>query len=102
MTNFAARMIGALKQQFQFGTPVVVRGKSRTGRKIFTTSQVAGTVIDWRHETTGASYSQNGDPNTLSADGKLLVLRLLLRKVDGEVSDLVIDDLTTIAQLVAV
>ena len=101
MTNLVASMIGRLQQQFRSGMPVFVGGASRTGRKVFRTSQVVGTIVDWRHEETGASYSQYGSPRVPNADGKLQLLRLRLQMVDGAISDLVIDDLTTLAKLEA-
>jgi len=94
-------MIAKLKRRFPEGTPVCVTSESRTGRGVFATSETFGTVVAWRHEATGAWYAKNGDPTTPNSGGKLQLLRLSLRKVDGEITDLVIDDLTRIMQLEA-
>lgn len=101
MKNCSATMIAKLNRQLPEGTPVRVQQESRTGRGVFGTSETFGTVVTWRHEPTGAWYAQNGDPNTPNAGGKLQLLRLSLRKLDGEITDLVIDDLTSIAKLKA-
>lgn len=101
MTNLATGMIAKLKRLFPEGTPVRIRDDSRAGRGVFATSETFGTVVAWRHEATGAWYAKNGDPNTPNANGKLQLLRLSLRKVDGEIADLVIDDLSSIAKLEA-
>jgi hypothetical protein len=101
MTNFATGLIAKLKRQFPEGTPVIVKEESRTGRGVFVSSEIVGTVIAWRHEATGAWYAKNGDPNTPNTAGHLQLLRLSLRKVDGEMTDLVIDDHSSIAELKA-
>lgn len=101
MTNLANGRIAKLNRQFPEGTPVRVQQESRTGRGVFGTSETFGTVVAWRHEPTGAWYAQSGDPNTPNAGGKLQLLRLSLRKLDGELTDLVIDDLSSIAKLEA-
>lgn len=101
MTNFAIGMIAKLKRLFPEGTPVRVTGESMTGRGVFGTSETFGTVVAWRHEATGAWYAKNGDQNIRNADGRLQLLRLLLRKVDGEITDLVFDNLSSIAKLEA-
>jgi hypothetical protein len=101
MTRFSASIVRKLRQEFPAGSPVIVVEQSKTGRGIFATTETVGTVIEWRHEPAGAWYSPKGDPSTLNADGKLQLLRLRLRKVDGEMTDLVIDDLTTLAKLEA-
>ncbi len=94
-------MIEKLKQQFPVGTPVIVREESKTGTGTFGSTEVVGTVLAWRYATTGAWYAKNGDPKTPNTDGKLQLLRLLLRKVDGERTEIVVDDLTCIATLEA-
>lgn len=101
MTRFSAAIIAQLQRDFPAGVPVMVMEQSRTGRGVFGTTKTVGTVVEWRHEPAGAWYSQNGDPSVLNANGKLQLLRLSLRKVDGEMTDLVIDDLTTLAKLEA-
>ena len=80
---------------------MMVEKESRTGRGTCLKSEVVGTVHEWRYETTGAWYASNGDPSILNADGKLLLLRLLLKRVDGEITDIIMDDLTNVAKLEA-
>lgn len=94
-------ILAKLRTEFPEGTDVVVRGESRTGQGVFMAVKTVGTVAGWQHETTGAWYSARGDPNTPNKDGKLLLLRLTLRKLDGEITNIVIDDLTSIAKLEA-
>ena len=94
-------VIRRLQAEFPEGTLVIVREKSKTGMGIFGVAEVVGTVVGWRHETTGAWYSERGDPNIPNKNGKLQLLRLMLRKVDGEMTDLVIDDLAKIIKLEA-
>ena len=94
-------MIERLQAEFPKGTPVIVKEESKTGKGTYVQTEVVGTVISWRNEITGAWYAKNGDPSISNKNGKLQLLRLILRKVDGEMSDLVIDDLTRIAKLEA-
>ena len=94
-------MIERLQADFPNGTPVIIKEESKTGKGTYVQTEVVGTVISWRHETTGAWYAKNGDPSIPNKDGKLQLLRLMLKKVDGEISDLIIDDLTKIAKLEA-
>ena len=94
-------VIGKLQTEFPEGTLVIVHKGSRAGMRIFAVAEVVGTVVGWRHETTGAWYSERGDPNIPNKNGKLQLLRLMLRKVDGEMTDLVIDDLAKIIKLEA-
>lgn len=92
-------VIGKLQTEFREGTLVIVHKGSRAGMMIFAVAEVVGTVVGWRHETTGAWYSERGDPSIPNKNGKLQLLRLMLRKADGEITDIVIDDLTKIAKL---
>lgn len=85
--NRAAR----LRRLLPKGTRVNVRRVSKTGRDVFMTTAVVGTVIDWCYEPTGAWYSKNGDPNILNADGKFQLLRLRMTKDDGEITDTIIE-----------
>ncbi len=94
-------MIEQLQAEFPEGTPIIIQEESKTGRGTYVKSEVVGTVVSWRHETTGAWYAKKGDPRIPNEDGKLLLLRLMLKKVDGEVSDIVVDHLTKIAKLEA-
>ena len=92
-------MIRKLQTAFPEGTPVVIQEESQTGMGIHAKSEVVGTIVSWRHETTGAWYANRGDPSIPNENGKLQLLRLMLKKIDGEISDIVIDDLTKIAKL---
>lgn len=92
-------MIGRIRELFPVGTPVILKGELGTGTSV--TAETIGTVVGWRSEATGAWYSRNGNPKIENAGGRLQLLRLLLRKADGEMTDLVIDDLTSIAKLEA-
>jgi len=92
-------MIRKLQTAFPEGTPVVIQEESQTGTGTYLKTEVVGTIISWRHETTGAWYAENGDPSIPNENGKLQLLRLMLKKIDGEISDIVIDDLTKIAKL---
>ena len=94
-------MIEKLQAEFPEGAPVIIQAESKTERGTFVRTEVVGTVVRWRHETTGAWYSKKGDPGIPNENGKLQLLRLMLKKVDGEISDIIIDDLTKIAMLEA-
>ena len=94
-------MTGKLRRLFPEGTPVILKEESKTGTGTFVTAEVFGTVVEWSYEPTGAWYAKNGDPNRPNAGGKLQLLRLRLRKVDGEITDTIIDDLTSISKLEA-
>lgn len=94
-------MIEKLQAEFPEGIPVIIQEESKTGTGTYVTSEVVGTVISWRHESTGAWYAKNGDPSVPNENGKLQLLRLMLKKVDGEISDIIIDELTKIAKLEA-
>jgi hypothetical protein len=92
-------MIGKLRQLFPKGTPVILKKESKTGTGTFLTTEVVGAVVEWRHEPAGAWFSERGDPNRPNAGGKIRLLRLCLEKPDGEITDVIIDDLTSIAKL---
>lgn len=75
------------------GTPVVVRQSvDRRGAPI--DSEVIGVVEAWEEQPTGSWYARG-------RHDKLWLKRLRLRKLDGEITVLVIDDSTTIARLAA-
>lgn len=93
--------IRKLKQLFPEGTPVILIKESKTGTGTFLIADVVGTVVEWRYGATGAWFSENGDPTIPNKGGKLRLLQLRLQKVDGELTDTVIDDLTSIAKLEA-
>ena len=95
------RSNGASKEQaktpellFPLGTPVCVTlTVDRRGQPF--ESQVVGVVEAWESLPTG-SWFVHGRKD------RLWLKRLKLRKVDGEISLLVLDDLTAIARLEAV
>lgn len=78
---------------FEPGTPVCVRQESmRRGKPL--TIEVIGVVVSWEDQPTG-SWHVDGK------DDKLWLRRLQLRKVDGEIVWLIIDDSTHIARIEA-
>lgn len=80
-----------LESQFPIGTPVCVTSATRLrGRTI--ESRVFGTVEAWDRLPTGSWYAHG-------KNDKLWLDRVRLRKVDGEISLLVIDDATSLAKL---
>ena len=92
-------MLEKLQTQFPKGTPVRIQKESKTGTGIYWETEVFGTVISWRHEGTGAWYAKNGDQKISNKNGKLQLLRLKLTKIEGEITDIIIDDLTKIAKI---
>ena len=84
--------IERISKEFPPGTPVCVRQMvSRRGQDMDT--EVVGVVEAWEDRPTG-SWHAHGKHD------KLWLTRLKLRKADGEVTLLVMDDRTTIARLV--
>lgn len=82
------------ESQFPPGTPVCVKETvDRRGQSY--EAQVVGVVEAWEELPTGSWYAHG-------KDNRLWLKRLKLRKVDGEVTLLVIDDRTEIAKLEAV
>ncbi len=78
---------------FPPGTPVCVRQQvDRRGEAY--EAEVVGVVVGWEEQATGSWYAH-------SKDGQLHLTRLKLRKDDGELVLLVIDDSTVIAKLEA-
>jgi len=81
---------------FPPGTPVrVVQStvhRARRGGVRTRDAVVVGVVESWQHRPTGSWYAHG-------KNDKLWLERLRLRKVDGEVALLVIDDGTRIAKL---
>lgn len=76
---------------FPPGTPVCVRQVvERRVRSI--TSEVVGVVEAWEELPTGSWFAHG-------KNDKLWLMRLKLRKLDGELTLLVIDDRTEIARL---
>lgn len=76
---------------FPPGTPVCVRQSVARGRGVIET-EIVGVVGSWKQEATGSWHAHG-------RHDKLWLQRLKLRKADGEVVSLVIDDGTTIARL---
>lgn len=82
-----------LDAKFPPGTPVCVRQKiDRRGGAMEV--EVAGTVVDWVERPTGSWFAHG-------KHDKLWLKRLVLRKVDGEETLLIVDDSTQIAKLEA-
>ena len=76
---------------FPTGTPVRVR-QMMTHRGQAVPVDVVGTVESWEDKPTGSWYAHG-------KKDRLWLKRLKLRKVDGEFTNLVIDDSTHIARL---
>lgn len=82
-----------IEAKFPPGTPVCVRQKiDRRGSPMEV--EVAGTVVDWVVRPTGSWFAHG-------KHDKLWLKRLVLRKVDGEETLLIVDDSTQIAKLEA-
>ncbi|MHC4696498.1 MAG: hypothetical protein ACYTFA_07145 [Planctomycetota bacterium] len=79
--------------QFPPGTPVCVRQTIELRGRNFETEAV-GVIEAWEELPTGSWYAHG-------KDDKLWLKRLKLRKVDGEITLLVVDDNTSIAKLEA-
>ena len=78
---------------FPVGTPVCVKQTIALRDRSFET-EVVGVVEAWDHQPTGSWYAHG-------KDDKLWLKRLKLKKADGEISLLNIDDHTRIAKLEA-
>jgi len=77
--------------EFPPGTPVRVRSHTqRRGRSL--EAEVVGVVESWEILPTGSWFSHG-------KKDRLWLRRLKLRKVDGEITFLVIDDGTSVARL---
>lgn len=83
----------AIEAQFPPGTPVCVRETVRR-RSRDSVTEVVGVVESWDVLPTGSWYAHG-------KNNKLWLARLKLRKADGEITLLVIDDATEIARLEA-
>jgi hypothetical protein len=82
------------ERMFPVGTPVCVTETVRR-RDRGTETRTCGTVEAWEELPTGSWYAHG-------KDDRLWLRRLKLRKADGEISLLVVDDSTSIAKLEAV
>ena len=78
----------ATREQLKPGARVKVI-QQIAGRDYTWTSDVIGTVIDFRQKQTGSWYAH-------SKDDKLWLDRLVIRKEDGEISTLNLDDYTRV------
>lgn len=85
-----------LTELFPPGTPVVVTQTVTTldSRREPAHTQVVGVVEEWENLPTGSWYAHR-------KNDRLWLRRLKLRKVDGELTLLVVDPLTAIARLEA-
>jgi len=91
--EFSKVMTRVPQQLFPPGTPVRVREVTiRRSEPIEV--QTVGVVEEWQEMPTGSWFAQG-------KDDKLWLVRLKLRKVDGEISLIVVDDGTSIAKLEA-
>ena len=75
------------------GTPVLVVQRIHQTDSSWET-RTAGVIDSWEEDPTGAWYAHG-------RNGKLWISRLRLRKADGELSTLTIDEQTRIYPLVA-
>lgn len=81
----------SLEAQFPSGTPVCITATTqRRGRPI--EARVIGVIESWDQLPTGSWFVHG-------RDDKLWLDRVRLRKVDSEITLLVIDDATSIARL---
>jgi len=83
--------LDAIEAEFPAGTPVCVRQSVRR-RDRDSVCEVVGVVDSWERLPTGSWFARG-------KYHKLWLARLKLRKADGEISLLVIDDATEIARL---
>jgi len=89
----ATNDLAAVAAKFPPGTPVCVRQVTRMRAEDFETETV-GVVETWEDLPTGSWYAHG-------KDHKLWLRRLKLRKSDGEISVIVVDDQTYLAKLEA-
>jgi hypothetical protein len=84
-------MVFLPRESFPPGTPVRVRQLTvRRGKPI--EAETVGVIESWDELSTGSWYAHG-------KNDKLWLQRLRLRKVDGEISVIVVDDGTSIAKL---
>jgi hypothetical protein len=82
-----------VESKFPPGTPVRVREVTRMRDDDFVTETV-GVVVSWGDKPTGSWYAHG-------KNDKLWLRRLTLRKADGELTTVVVDDQTYVAKLEA-
>lgn len=85
--------LATVAAKFPPGTPVCVRQVTRMRAENFET-EVVGVVEAWEDKPTGSWYAHG-------QDHKLWLRRLKLRKADGEITLIVVDDQTYLAKLEA-
>ncbi len=83
--------LSLIESTFPPGTPVCVR-QTVMRREGAIEIEIVGVVESWQERPTGSWYAHG-------RHDRLWLKRLTLRKVDGEVTSLVVDDSTTIARL---
>ncbi len=86
------------QSRFPPGTPVCVK-QTVHRRACSYESEVVGVVEAWEELPTGSWHVHGRKDRHTTGGRKLWLTRLKLRKVDGEVTLLVIDDGTEIAKL---
>ncbi len=86
------------QSRFPPGTPVCVK-QTVHRRECSYESEVVGVVEAWEELPTGSWHVHGRKDRQTNGGRKLWLTRLKLRKVDGEVTLLVIDDGTEIARL---
>jgi len=89
----ATNDLATVQAEFPPGTPVRVRQVTRMRAEDFEV-EVVGVVEAWENLPTGSWYAHG-------KDSKLWLRRLKLRKSDGEISLIVVDDQTYIARIEA-
>ncbi len=86
------------QSRFPPGTPVCVKQRVHRRARSYE-SEVVGVVEAWEELPTGSWHAHGREDRQTAGGRKLWLTRLKLRKVDGEVTLLVIDDGTEIAKL---
>ena len=89
----ASNDLATVRSKFPAGTPVCVRQVTSMGSENFEV-EVVGVVEAWEDLPTGSWHADG-------KDSKLWLRRLRLRKSDGEISLIVVDDQTYLAKLEA-
>lgn len=83
--NRAGSMIKQFRHRLPVSTPVIVSVGSKTGTGTLVVSESVGTIVAWGLEARGSWHAKSGIQGNRYGNGKL-VLHLLLRKVDGEMT----------------
>lgn len=85
---------------FPPGTPVCVKQTVERRSESYV-AETVGVVEAWEEKPTGSWYAHGKDDSRGLLAGKLWLARLMLRKADGELTLIVVDDTTEIAKLEA-